>query len=62
MNQSHDKQHKHLKEKPPIHKDWRVWTAVVVILVALGAYVLTNQEVLRPGRTASQQVPVAPTK
>jgi hypothetical protein len=60
MNQSHDKHHKDLKERRPIHKDWRVWIAVVLILAALGAYVLTNDEVLRPGRPNSEPMPAAP--
>ncbi len=57
MNQHHDNSghhhhdHGHQQQQKPgrqYHKDWRVWLAVVVILAAMGIYVLTNGEVLRP--------------
>jgi hypothetical protein len=45
----HDPRHRHVEPaKRQFHKDWRVWLAVVVILVAMAVYVLTNGEVLRP--------------
>ncbi len=50
----HHTDHQHA-DKPgrQYHKDWRVWTVLVVILAAMATYVLTNGEVLRP-------VPVQP--
>jgi type II secretory pathway component PulL len=63
MNQSHqDHHHGHVKPRRPIHKDWRVWVAVVLILAAMVSYVLTNDEVLRPAGPAGQPVPEAPAK
>ncbi len=71
MNQHHDHpghhhhnhEGHHHEEKPgrQFHKDWRVWLAVVVILAALGIYVLTNGEVLRPAPPPQPpaQVPAA---
>ncbi|HUE15350.1 MAG TPA: hypothetical protein VMR25_14375 [Planctomycetaceae bacterium] len=50
----------HEKPRRQFHKDWRVWIGVILILTALGAYVLTNDEVLRPGRGPQQPVPAAP--
>jgi hypothetical protein len=54
----------HHEEKPArqYHKDWRVWVAIVVILVAMGVYVLTNGEVLRPAPPPQQSAPAAPSK
>jgi hypothetical protein len=64
MNQAHDAQHKHLdaqhkhlQERRPFHKDWRVWTAVILILAAMASYVLTNDEVLRPAPAAPPAAP-----
>jgi hypothetical protein len=45
----HSDHHHEDKARWQYHKDWRVWVAVVVILVAMATYVLTNGEVLRPG-------------
>ncbi len=70
MNQHHDHpgHHHHNHEghhhegKPgrQFHKDWRIWLAVVVLLVALGIYVLTNGEVLRPAPPAQPAGSTAP--
>ncbi|MDP9172914.1 MAG: hypothetical protein M3O30_03500 [Planctomycetota bacterium] len=38
------------------HKDWRVWTAVVLMLALMGVYVMTDNLSLRPGKS-----PVSPT-
>jgi len=68
MNQSkHDHHHHHdhqHHEKPPrqFHKDWRVWTAVILILAAMAAYVLTNEEVLPFGRSRQKAAPTEPAK
>jgi hypothetical protein len=75
MNQHHDHsghhhhnhEGHHHEEKPgrQFHKDWRIWLAVVVLLVALGIYVLTNGEVLRPApppQPAPSTVPAPVTK
>ena len=39
------------------HKDWRVWTAVVLMLVLILVYVVTNNLSLRPGQTPTQPTP-----
>ncbi len=57
----HSGQHHEEKQGRQFHKDWRVWVALVVILTALGVYVLTNGEVLRPVPVQPQpDAPVAP--
>lgn len=45
--------------KKKIHHDWRFWTAIVLMLVAMGAYVLSFDESLRPGGVDDPQVPMA---
>jgi hypothetical protein len=62
MNQSHDAEHRRLQAGRPFHKDWRVWTAVILILTALASYVLTNDEVLRPAPPAQQAAPSGPAR
>jgi hypothetical protein len=41
-----------------IHHDWRFW-AVVLMLVGMGVYVLTNDESLLPGGQEQAPVPAA---
>jgi hypothetical protein len=52
MNQ-HDPHHhghdKHHSKKRAIHKDWRLWTVVVLMLAAMAMYVFTDNESLQPG-------------
>ena len=39
------------------HRDWRVWIAVMLMLVAIGIYVMTDGLSLRPGKRAIQPTP-----
>jgi hypothetical protein len=39
------------------HKDWRVWTAVVLMLAMVLVYVMTDNLSLRPGRPGGQAMP-----
>ena len=41
------------------HRDWRVWVALVLMIVAIGIYVLTDSLSLRPGKRAVQPTPEA---
>ena len=41
------------------HRDWRVWIAVVLMLVAILAYLMTDSLSLRPGKRAVQPTPEA---
>ena len=41
------------------HKDWRVWVAVLLMLVLVLVYVVTDNLSLRPGKHAIQQTPAA---
>ncbi|MCL4500887.1 MAG: hypothetical protein M1438_03400 [Deltaproteobacteria bacterium] len=60
--------HKHAHEKVShhqidwmgLHKDWRTWLIVGLMLAAIGTYVLTLDDSLQPGGAIqSSQPPVA---
>lgn len=62
------KQEKHNKKTPPhkvksssgIHKDWRAWVAIVLMLGAMATYVLTMDESIRPGMEGpGEEMPAA---
>jgi hypothetical protein len=40
--------HSQGKKNKGLHKDWRTWTVVLLMLAATAAYVLTDNEALRP--------------
>jgi hypothetical protein len=41
------------------HKDWRVWITVLLMLLAMLIYVMTDNLSLRPGKRAVQPTPEA---
>ena len=47
------------KQKKMIHHDWRFWTAIVLMVLGMAAYVLSFDESLRPGGVDAPQVPMA---
>ncbi len=42
------------------HKDWRLWAAVTLMLVAIMTYVMTMDESIAPGGKPQPVVPAAP--
>lgn len=52
MTHSKHSHHKHHAEKKPprkgLHKDWRGWLALVLMLAAIGIYVLTLDDSVQP--------------
>ena len=40
--------HHQSEKKKGLHKDWRTWTVVVLMLTAMAAYVFTDDEALGP--------------
>jgi hypothetical protein len=42
-----------------IHRDWRLWTAVVLMLGAMAIYVATMDEALVPGVGVEAEVPAS---
>ena len=41
------------------HRDWRVWITVLLMLLAILIYVMTDNLSLRPGKRAIQSTPEA---
>ena len=39
------------------HRDWRVWLAVMLMLIAMAVYVTSDSLSLRPGKHAIQPTP-----
>lgn len=42
-----------------LHRDWRTWVVVAVMLAAIGAYVMTLDDSDEP---AAAQIPAAPSQ
>jgi hypothetical protein len=56
----HDHEHGHASRRRRLHRDWRVWVIVGLMLAAMFAYVLSDDEALQFGGGASRQpVPAA---
>ena len=54
------KHHNHQTHpKRPIHQDWRTWAIVLLMLAAMGVYVMTMDEAVAPGVQPGQEVPAA---
>jgi hypothetical protein len=59
MTQEHKHEHGH-QGKRGLHRDWRAWVIVGLMLAAMFAYVMSDDEALQFGsRTAGQPVPAA---
>ncbi len=53
---NHGHEHHHSNQrKRGIHKDWRAWVVVLLMLAALVGYVMTMDESIVPGGGASGQ-------
>jgi hypothetical protein len=62
MDQEHphthyQKEHGHKPYWKRAHRDWKLWAAVLLILVAMGIYVRSNDLSLRPNGPPQQRVP-----
>ena len=55
----HGAHHHGQQKKRPLHHDWRLWAAVVLMLAAMAAYLLSFDEEFAPGGTG-EKVPAAP--
>ena len=61
-NQSHLHSHPHGTEPGKsngrkLHRDWRVWLGVLLMLIAMAVYVLTMDEAIVPGGAAAGNPP-----
>ncbi len=59
----HDKQHHHGHHNPghkqrSIHKDWRAWAVVGLMLAGMLIYVLSDNESIQPGSESGQGMPI----
>jgi hypothetical protein len=52
----HGHDHQHSKPKG-LHKDWRAWVVVGLMLAAMAAYILSMDESLGPGGAPDQKMP-----
>jgi hypothetical protein len=43
-----------------VHKDWRLWIVVALMLLAMLTYVMTMDEAIQPGKTPQEAMPAAP--
>ena len=63
MKHSKHAHHSDHSEKKPLlwglHKDWRAWLALGLMLAAMGIYVLTLDDAVQPGSTANNTAPAA---
>lgn len=50
----HDHNHTHVSKRR-LHKDWRVWAGVGLMLAAMFAYVMSDDESLQVGGGVPQQ-------
>ncbi|MFZ5450518.1 MAG: hypothetical protein ACOZF2_01400 [Thermodesulfobacteriota bacterium] len=61
MTHSKHSQHTHHSEKKPprkgLHKDWRAWLALILMLAAIGMYVLTLDDSVVPEITTTNAAP-----
>ena len=64
---SHHHDHKgleeHMHRDPPkrrerkLHRDWRIWVAVILMLVCMMIYLLTMDEAIMPGSPSAGNPP-----
>jgi hypothetical protein len=60
---SHHSGHEHQAPKGGgLHKDWRAWTVVILMLLGMAAYILSGDEQENPNAPAGEEpaVPAAP--
>jgi hypothetical protein len=43
-----------------LHKDWRIWVGVLLMLIAIGTYLITMDESLPPEGAVKAPVPAMP--
>jgi hypothetical protein len=45
------------KPRRGLHKDWRTWAVIILMLAAIGTYVLTLDDSIQPGNAAPKAGP-----
>ena len=59
-HEAHSQEGRPKPDRTGLHKDWRVWLVVGVMLLAMAIYLLTMDEAIRPGGKVREPVPAAP--
>ncbi len=67
MNRMHDRgwsderkhEHRHIPFWKRLHRDWRAWLAVILMLAAMLAYVMSDDEAIQPAGKPQQPMPAA---
>ena len=54
-----ERHHGHAHARPGIHTDWRTWVAVIVMLGAIGIYVLTLDDSVEIQAETAAEAPAA---
>ena len=66
MSKEHSHPHNHVHHHGPawkrLHRDWRVWVAVGLMLAAMVAYVVSQDESIRPGGAIPKSTATAPVR
>ena len=52
--------HQHPPRKRGVHKDWRAWLVVILMLAAMWMYLRSMDESLQPGGDVGPGMPAAP--
>jgi hypothetical protein len=61
-NHPHSDRERHSSEPifwKTLHRDWRLWGVVLLMLVAMGIYLATVDEAVAPGVEPGPEVPAA---
>jgi hypothetical protein len=58
-HERHAQQHHAGRKTKSFHKDWRTWLVVGLMLAAMLAYVLSDDEALAPGPEEGERMPAA---
>jgi hypothetical protein len=56
----HERGHHQAPSRRKLHRDWRLWLVVGLMLAAMLVYVLSDNERLRPGRGTGKVSPPVP--
>ena len=54
-----DKHPRHQIDWTGLHKDWRTWLVIGLMLAAMATYVLTLDDSIQPGGAARDKIPAA---
>ncbi|MGA7878634.1 MAG: hypothetical protein WCA08_23440 [Desulfoferrobacter sp.] len=58
---NHPKNNRQVQKKKALHKDWRTWLAIGIMLGAIGIYIFTLDDSVELSAVNQSQTPVAAT-